>query len=63
VKSFVEAMSQPPYTVEEFLLDRDERFREGNDKTWGKGNWVRCMEPGCTDTLGYPSYHHKDAHR
>jgi hypothetical protein len=44
----------------EFMADRDERFKPGNDKVWGEGNWIRCE--GCPDSLGYPSYHHKDAH-
>jgi len=61
VISFVEATSWIPITyVEAFLLDRDERFREGNDKLWGAGNWIRCDR--CLDTLGYPAYHHREAH-
>jgi hypothetical protein len=43
-----------------FLRDRDRRFAEGNDKVWGKGNWIRCHS--CLDGMGYPSYHHKDSH-
>lgn len=65
VPSFVEAMRTVGvrnFDVKAFLVDRDERFREGNDKTWGRGNWVRCMRSSCTDALGYPAYHHKEAH-
>jgi hypothetical protein len=65
LKPFVEAMKDQtaigfPIDFEVFLEDRDKRFTEGNDKTWGRGNWVRCGT--CLDTLGYPAYHHRDAH-
>ncbi len=43
-----------------FLVDRDARFAPGNDKVWGKGQWVRCDT--CVDSLGYPAYHHKNHH-
>lgn len=43
-----------------FLAWRDSRFKKGNDRIWGAGNWIRCAR--CPDSTGFPSYHHKDAH-
>lgn len=68
MKPWVEAMKSMPgllpghraFAIGWFLTDRDDRFREGNDKVWGAGNWVRCAT--CLDSLGYPAYHHKDHH-
>lgn len=63
MRPFVEEMARlnvSPVSVKKFLSDRDRRFREGNDKIWGHGNWVRCGK--CVDSLGYPAYHHRDAH-
>lgn len=71
MQPFVEAMmdgawadTQPIFRhewIEKFLKDRDMRFKEGNDRAWGEGNWIRCHT--CLDGFGYPSYHHKDVHQ
>lgn len=50
---------EPPRFTEDGT-ERDDFFTAGNNKIWGRGNWVKCSL--CLDDAGLPSYHHKNFH-
>lgn len=52
--------NMPEVWITFVLADRHERFRKGNDKVWGEGNWIMCGQ--CEDGMGYPAFHHRDFH-
>jgi hypothetical protein len=50
------------FKKEETNEERDERFRELNDRIWGIDNWIRCSV--CShDSNNREIYHHKNMHR